>query len=47
MYTQAIYFGKTKSVVNSLYKTGGAAEQKQLEFQRQLQAEMARKGPSH
>lgn len=43
---QAIYFGKTKSVVNSLYKAGGAAgEAKQLEFQKQLQAEMARKGP--
>lgn len=41
---QAIYFGKTKSVVNSLYKAGGAAgEAKQLEFQKQLQAEMARK----
>ena len=41
---QVIYFGKTKSVVNRMYKEAGAAESnKQADLQRQLQAEMARK----
>jgi len=40
---QTIYFGKTKTVVNGLYKAAGEAEeQKKRQFQMQLQAEMAK-----
>ena len=38
---QTIYFGKTKTVVNGLYKAAGAAEEeRKKELQRSLQAEM-------
>ena len=40
---QTIYFGKTKTVVNGLYKAAGEAEeQKKRQLQMQLQAEMAK-----
>ena len=38
---QTIYFGKTKTVVNGLFKAQGAAEEeRKKELQRSLQAEM-------
>ena len=41
---QVVYFGKTKSVVNKMYKEAGASEATKREgLQRQLQEEMARK----
>ena len=41
---QVVYFGKTKSVVNKMYKEAGASEANKREgLQRQLQEEMARK----
>jgi len=40
---QTIYFGKTKTVVNGLYKAAGEAEElKRRNLQAQLQAEMAK-----
>ena len=40
---QTIYFGKTKTVVNGLYKVAGESEEeKKKELQRQLRAEMAK-----
>ena len=40
---QTIYFGKTKTVVNGLYKAAGEkAEMKKKMLQMQLQAEMAK-----
>ena len=40
---QTIYFGKTKTVVNGLYKAAGEAEEmKKRQLQMQLQAEMAK-----
>jgi len=41
---QAVYFGKTKSVVNGLYKgAGGVADKQKEELAKALQAEMARR----
>jgi len=40
---QTIYFGKTKTVVNGLFKASGAAEeQRKKDLQRALQADMAK-----
>jgi len=40
---QTIYFGKTKTVVNGLYKVAGESEEeKKKELQRQLRAEMGK-----
>jgi capping protein beta len=41
---QTIYFGKTKSVLNGLYKAGGAADQKKMAVQSQLAAELMKRG---
>ena len=42
--TQVVYFGKTKTVVNGLYKPGGSAAQKQKDaLASALQAELGRR----
>ena len=44
---QAVYFGKTKSVVNGVYKVGGAAQEAAKDALAQnLRDEMARRAGS-